>query len=80
MTVVSSQEFATHQDKYLEMAVNSDVHIQKGQKMFKIVYKPALEEQPVLEPDADFYRALSAEEFREKLMLVLDKVDKKYAK
>ena len=31
-------------------------------------------------PDADFYRALSAEEFRERLIVIIDNIDKKYAK
>jgi hypothetical protein len=36
-------------------------------------------EQVVLQPDDDFYRALSAEEFRKRLAVVLENVDKKYA-
>ena len=30
------------------------------------------------QPDEDFYRALSVEEFREKLIVILDNLDKKY--
>jgi len=51
----------------------------------KEVRKPAKydsntnEYDKVLEPDEDFRRAISAEEFREKLIVVLDRVDKKYA-
>ena len=51
----------------------------------KEVRKPAKydsntnEYDKVLEPDEDFCRAISAEEFREKLIVVLDRVDKKYA-
>ena len=32
------------------------------------------------EPDEDFYRSLSAEEFRERLIVILEEVDKRYAK
>jgi len=34
MTVVSSKEFATHHDKYLELAVSEEVFIQRGDYMF----------------------------------------------
>ena len=33
MTVVSSKEFATHQDKYLEMAISERIFIKKGNNM-----------------------------------------------
>jgi hypothetical protein len=33
-TVVSSKEFATNQDKYLEMALNEHIFIKQGNNMF----------------------------------------------
>jgi len=39
MTVVSSKEFATNQDKYLDMALNEDVCIKRGQNMFYLMYR-----------------------------------------
>ena len=88
MTVVSSKEFASHQDKYFEIAMEEQVYIQNGVNMFLLTYKNMDEKNiynesnvydEVLEPDEDFNRAFSAEEFRERLTVVLDKVDKKYA-
>ena len=88
MTVISSKEFVSHQDKYFEMAMDEQVYIQKGDSMFLLVYKDkndmniyheASVYDEILEPDEDFYRAIPAEEFRERLVVVLDKVDKKYA-
>ena len=89
MTVVSSKEFASHQDKYFDIALNEQVFIQKDNNMFLLVYKniddtdiyhEASVYEEILEPDEDFYSALSVEEFREKLTVVLDRLDKKYAK
>lgn len=62
MQVVSSTEFATHHDKYLDMAVNHDVCIKKGQKMFRVIYEPRVEEQAVLQPDDDLRRAITMDE------------------
>ena len=82
MTIVSSKEFVNNQKRYFDLALNEDIAIKRGKNMFHLTYTPiekTYPEQPFLEPDEDFYSALSADEFREKLMVVLDKVDKKYA-
>jgi hypothetical protein len=89
MTVVSSKEFASHQDKYFEMAMNEQVCIQKDNNMFHLIYKNTDEMHTyhdasvydeVLEPDEDFYRAISMDEFIEKALVMVDRVDKMYAK
>ena len=36
MTIVSSKEFASNQDKYLELAINERVFIRKGKHTFSI--------------------------------------------
>ena len=36
MTVVSSKEFATYQDKYFDMALNDHLIIQRGDNMFLV--------------------------------------------
>ena len=87
MTVVSSREFASHQDKYFEMAMNGQVFIQKGDNMFLLIrksddmntYHDASVYEEILAPDEDFYRAIPADVFRERLIEVLDGVDKKHA-
>jgi hypothetical protein len=47
------------------MAESDDVHIQNGQKMFRIMYEPVEEEQMIFEPDEDFYNSISMEELRD---------------
>lgn len=88
MTVVSSKEFICNEDKYFDMALNDHVIVQRGDNMFHIIYKnidemntyhDASVYDEVLEPDEDSYRAIPADEFRERLIEVIDRVDKKYA-
>jgi len=70
MTVVSSTEFKTYQDKYLDMAVNEQVAIKKGETMFYIVCKPpqrtSVPTQVALSPDDDLRRAITFDELLEK--------------
>ncbi|MCL2416901.1 MAG: hypothetical protein FWD02_03095 [Bacteroidales bacterium] len=80
MVLINSAEFATHQDKYFNLAMDSEVHIKRGAGMFRLVYEPIIEEQPILEPDEDFYRAITMDEFKQKVLVMVDKLDKKYAK
>ena len=83
MTIVSSKEFATHQDKYYDLAVNEDVFIERGDNKYHLMYTTIEEPNEydrVLEPDADFYRALSADEFRKRLIESIEKIDEIYAK
>jgi hypothetical protein len=71
MTVVSSKEFATNQPKYYNLAVNEDVVIRRGGKMFHLIYKPVVKsnipQQPILEPDDDLRRAITLDEMRKKV-------------
>jgi len=64
MVLVNSADFATQQQKYFNLAMDNEVHIKNGQYMFRLVYEPAVTEQPILEPDEDFYNAISIEELR----------------
>ena len=83
MMVVSSKEFISNQNKYFDMALNEDVCIKRKEDMFQLVYTNGHNTQiydDCLEPDEDFYRAISAEEFKKRLIVLLDKIDKKYAK
>jgi len=38
MTVVSSKEFASHQDKYFEIAMEEQVYIKRGKDVFHLIY------------------------------------------
>ena len=68
MTVVSSREFITNQKRYFDMAVNENIFIKRGKNRFGLVHTNTdntnIPEQPVLEPDEDFYRAVSMDEFK----------------
>ena len=39
MTVVSSKEFLSNEDKYFDMAVNEELCIKKDNNMFYLIYK-----------------------------------------
>ena len=76
MPVISSKEFITNQKKYFDMAMDTDVFIKKGKKMF--VFSNANEPDEFLEPDDDFRRALSATEFKERAREVVKNAYKRY--
>jgi len=83
MTIVSTKEFNAHQDKYFNMAIDEQVFVKRGKYMFHINCSNPdtveMTEQAILEPDDDLHRALSSEEFRKRLTVVLNRVDRKYA-
>jgi len=88
MTVVSSKEFASHQNKYFEMARDEQVFIQKDDNVFLLIYKniddmniyhEASVYEEVLEPDDDFHSAIPMDEFIEKALVMVEKIDKMYA-
>jgi len=61
MILVNSAEFATHQEKYFNLARNEQVFVKNGEDTFIVTKAP---EKKLLKPDADFYRAISMEELR----------------
>jgi hypothetical protein len=78
MTVVSTKEFSTNQEKYLDIAMNGQVYIRRGDYMFIVTKSNEHEEKDVIfEPDEDFYCSITMEEVRERLHKVVDKL---YAK
>ena len=62
MTVVSTKEFHTNQEKYLDIALNDKVIIQRGENMF-IIQNFVTNKVPdvIFEPDEDFFRSITAE-------------------
>ena len=81
MTVVSSKEFATKPTKYYNLAQNEQVVIKRGKNMFHLMCTNGYhtnEYDEILKPDEDFHKAISADEFRKRLVVVLEKVDKTY--
>jgi len=68
MTVISTKEFNTDQEKYFNMAVNGNVCIKRGDNMFYLSFVPTKEqypEQPILEPDERLSKAITIDEFLE---------------
>ena len=65
MTVVSTKEFNTDQEKYFDMAINGNVCIKRGDNMFYLSFAPANEypEQPILKPDDRLSKAITVDEF-----------------
>ena len=66
MTVISTKEFNTDQEKYFDMAVNGNVCIKRGDHMFFLSFVPVREqypEQPILEPDERLRNAIAIDEF-----------------
>lgn len=61
------------------MAVVSSKEFATNQKEY---YDLAVDEyyEEVLEPDEDFYRAITMDEFIERALVMVEKVDKMYAK
>jgi len=78
MTLVSSKEFATKPAKYFSLAQNEQVVIKRGKGMYHLTYTPlpveTYPEQPILEPDENLRRAISAEEFQKRCQKVIDKI------
>ena len=65
MTVVSAEEFQIHQDEYLDMALDEEVFVKRGEYMYHLrcsnfdtVTKP----QAISEPDDDLRRAITGDE------------------
>ena len=83
MTIVSSKEFATNQDRYYDLAVSDDVFIERDDDMFHLMCATADGAggyDEILEPDEDFYRALSGEEFKRRALEMVERVHNMYAK
>ena len=60
MTVISSKEFAVHQEKYFDLAVRENLYIKKGNQMFHLMYSPS--DQHV-QSESRYGWAKAAEEF-----------------
>ncbi|MDR2206910.1 MAG: hypothetical protein LBE36_12235 [Flavobacteriaceae bacterium] len=78
MTIINSKEFVQNEDKYFELALNERVFIKKGNHTFFVTN--ADESDDYLEPDEDFHRAITIDEFKRRALLIVEKLDKKYAK
>ncbi len=80
MKTISNREFCANPDLYMGVAKEQDVRIRRGRRVYHLICEPPADEQPLLAPDDDLRRALSAEEFRERLEERMRRVDEKYAR
>ena len=68
MTLISSKEFATNQQKYFDLAIDKEVYVRNGDNMFMLcVANQQKESDMIFEPDEDFYRSISMNELRERV-------------
>ncbi len=72
MRTITNSEFAAHPEMYLDMAREQDVRVKKGHETFRLVYETP-DEQPLLEPDDDFRRAISFDELKERMSVSIHK-------
>ena len=70
MTVVSTKEFSSNQEKYFDLAVNGNVCIKRGESMFYLSYapiEPQYPEQPFCKDNSDLDTAITGDELRDRL-------------
>ena len=72
MTVVSSKEFVINEDKYLNIAMNGQVFIQRGDCLFIVTKAKEPKKKRYLEPDDDLRRAITMDELRESVHAHID--------
>ena len=70
MTVVSTKEFHTNQDKYFDIAMNEQVFVKRDNIMFIVT-----REKKYKEPDDDYHRAIPIEDVRDS---IVDYIRKKH--
>ena len=70
MTIISSKEFVSNDDKYFELAMKEQIFVQRDNMMF-IVTK--VNENQFKKPDEDFRRAITAGELKNRMHVVIDK-------
>ncbi len=73
MRTISNSEFVANPDMYFGMAREQDVRIRKGRQMFRLVHEPPAAEQPILEPDDDYRRAITVDELKERMSVSIHK-------
>jgi hypothetical protein len=61
MTVVSSKEFVSNEDKYFDMAIHEQVFVKRNNIMF-LITRANDNKKTYLEPDDDLRRAITGEE------------------
>ena len=69
MTIVSTKEFNTDQEKYFDIALKDHVIVYRGDNKFIIQnFVPDNELYEIFKPDDDFYRSIPIEEVRDSIV------------
>ena len=66
MTVVSSKEFVTNENKYFDMAISEEIFIKRGNMMFIVKRVNENKEKKRFKPDDDLRRAITFDELLER--------------
>ena len=61
------------------MAISEQVAFKKKKNIFHLIYTQKNQDQKVFEPDEDFYKSISAEDFKERAREVVKEEYKKFA-
>ncbi len=80
MRTISNREFIANPEMYLGMATQQEVRVRKGQRVIRLVNEPPVRRQPILEADDDLRRAISMDEFKERVLVEIDRLDEKYSR
>ena len=69
MTVVSSKEFASNQEKYFDIAFNEQIYVQRESDNAMFVL--SREKKEYLEPDDDLRRAITGDELKKRMRVTI---------
>jgi len=72
MTVVSTKEFATNQEKYFDLAIDEEIFVKRGDMMFLVSRVYDNKPKKRLKPDDDLRRAITMDELLEKVLVDID--------
>ena len=67
MTIVSSREFVSNEDKYFNLALDEKVFVKKGDYTYCLTYSPfemLYPDQEIFEPDEDLRNSIAIDELR----------------
>ena len=73
MRTISNREFIANTDMYMGVAQKQEVRIRRGRRVYHLTCEPTAAEQPILEPDDDYRRAISIDELKERMSVSIHK-------
>ena len=78
MTVINGKDFITNQNEHFDLAINEQVYIENDENMFQFSCtdfdNTVVKERVYYEPDEDFYRSISVDEFLEGALKIIDNI------